>query len=572
METEQLSIKGNASIFCRLALSCLVDADHTDTTVHYGGCEHETIVELLAEKRLEALNRYVKNLEQDTERSRQRTEVYRVCRDADMVGNIVSCDSPVGTGKTTAVMAHLLSQALKRGLRRIFVVLPFTNIIQQSVKTYRAALVLPGENQEYVVAELHHRADFEDEQSRQFTALWRAPIIVTTAVVFFETLASNKPATLRRLHALPGSAIFVDESHAALPVKLLPLAWYWIKGYANEWQCYWVMASGSLNRFWTLEEFDKDKPAIPEIMPADMRDNLKKLERNRITYRFHDTPFGLHEFIEWLASLPGPRIVILNTVQSAAVVALALKKRFGKSSVEHLSTALTPLDRDITIERIRSRLIKKDDFDWILVATSCVEAGMNFSFKTGVREAASLVSTLQLAGRVNRDDLLRSEAVWIITLKEEGLLRKHRGMNGSSAVLLDLMRSGQSISPDLCTEALKREIRLEAQFSWELLKMEKRGQFPQVDRNFKVIASDTRIVLIDKSIKEKIKQNIKVNWLDIQNGSVQIWGYRLDALRIPEIPGVKGLHEWNYDYDNFIGYMAGVLSVEGFLNGVCVVI
>jgi len=87
-------------------------------------------------------------------------------------------------------------------------------------------LVLPGENADEVVAELHHRADFESEDTRYLTALWRTPIIVTTAVAFFETLASNSTATLRRLHELPGSAIFVDESHAALPAKLLPAQAY----------------------------------------------------------------------------------------------------------------------------------------------------------------------------------------------------------------------------------------------------------------------------------------------------------------------------------------------------------
>jgi len=44
----------------------------------------------------------------------------------------------------------------------------------------------------------------------------------------------------------------------------------------------------------------------------------------------------------------------------------------------------------------------KNDDDWTLIATSCVEAGVDFSFKTGVREVASLVSLLQTAGRVNR--------------------------------------------------------------------------------------------------------------------------------------------------------------------------
>ncbi len=39
-------------------------------------------------------------------------------------------------------MAHLLAQAQKRKLRRLIVILPFTNIITQSVKVYRDAIVL----------------------------------------------------------------------------------------------------------------------------------------------------------------------------------------------------------------------------------------------------------------------------------------------------------------------------------------------------------------------------------------------------------------------------------------------
>ena len=194
-------------------------------------------VELHPSERLASLDRYVEGLKEDNDRSRLRSEVYTACRNSGTMANIASCDSPVGTGKTTAVMAHLLAQAAKRKLRRIIVVLPFTNIIMQSVKVYRDALVLEGENKEHIVAELHHRADFQDKQSRQFTALWKAPIIVTTAVAFFETLASNTPATLRRLHNLPGTAVFIDESHAALPARLLPLAWQWAKGFAREWGC-----------------------------------------------------------------------------------------------------------------------------------------------------------------------------------------------------------------------------------------------------------------------------------------------------------------------------------------------
>lgn len=562
-------IAGDASLFFRVALSCLADGDHTDTAIHYQDqVAEEPVVELRSSERLAALDRYIEDLKRDTDRSRLRSEVYTACRNAVMQAiNIVSCDSPVGTGKTTAVMAHLLAQATKRKLRRIIVVLPFTNIITQSVKVYRDALVLPGENKEHVVAELHHRADFQDKQSRQFTALWKAPIIVTTAVTFFETLASNRPATLRRLHHLPGSAVFIDESHAALPAKLLPLAWRWVKGFAHEWGSYWVLASGSLNRFWKIEEFDKEKPDIPEIMPDQLRDRLSKYETGRITYPSDIKSMSAEELVEWIVAHSGPRIVILNTVQSAAVVALEYEKRFGRFAIEHLSTALTPGDRDNTVARIKSRLLDKGDTEWTLIATSCVEAGVDFSFKTGVREAASLVSLLQTAGRVNRHDSDHSEFVWTIRLKEGKLLKQHPGMRDSAKVLIDLFSDGNVISPGLCTDVLKREIRLAGTFSDELLRSEEMMRFPQVERGFRVIDSDTWTVVIDEDFIKKLENHEPVDWREMQKSSVQIWGYRLKDLRIPEVLGHPGIYKWTYAYDDFIGYMAGVLSVEAIKQG-----
>lgn len=562
------SVQGNASIFFRIALSCLADGDHSDTATHYQNQNiDEPEVSLKATERLELLNRYVKNLETGDERSRQRSEVYSACRDSEVLGDIVSCDSPVGTGKTTAVMAHLLSQAEKRKLRRIIVVLPFTNIITQSVEIYRKALVLRGENPEYVVAELHHRADFGDIHSRQFTALWKAPIVVTTAVCFFETLASNSPATLRRLHNLPGSAVFIDESHAALPTKLLPLAWQWIKLFAKEWSCYWVMASGSLNRFWEIEEFDEEKATVPEIMPAELRSTLDKYEKGRIKYELVDIPFDAGELIAWVASLPGPRIVIVNTVQSAAVLAMEYENRFGRLSVEHLSTALTPQDRYKTFAKIKSRLENAEDKDWTIFATSCVEAGVDFSFKTGVREAASMVSLLQTAGRVNRHNHVEEETVWTINLKESNLLKKNPGMFNSAKVLMDLYRDGRQISPELCTLALKREVRLDGAFTQSLFKSEQQLRFPAVEKDFKVIASNTRTVVVDAELVKKMEGHHPVNWRDVQKSSVNISGYRLDALHIPEVSGYPDVYKWPHNYNDFVGYMAGVIKIEAFKAG-----
>ena len=562
---------GDVSVFIRLLLSCLVDADHTNTAQHYGKYpQNEKTPDLKPTERLVALNTYVAGLndekrQTDEQRDALRKEMYVVCRDADVTSSIASCDSPVGSGKTTAVMAHLLAQAQKRGLRRIIVVLPYTNIIQQSVETYRKALVLPGEEPHEVVAEVHHRADFESEEARHLSALWRAPIVVTTAVAFFETLASSSPATLRRLHELPGSAVFVDESHAALPAKLLPIAWRWMNIFAEEWGCYWVLASGSLCRFWEIKEIAQDikNTVVPEIVSDDLRGRLGTYEQNRISYKHDLKPKGIDELIEWVADFPGPRLVILNTVQNAAALALAYSERFGRENTEHLSTVLTPNDREKTLERVKQRLNDKSDTNWTLFATSCVEAGVNLSFKTGFREIGSLVSLLQAAGRINRGGKDSDAEMWSFVLKSEELLINNPGLDNAVKVLRGYFTKNMEITPDLSTRSISSEIRLKgvtADYK-KLLEYEDIKEFYSVDKYFNVIDSDTCIAVVDSDIADRIRKSI-IDWKHLQRHSVQIRRYILKEVDAPMI--LPGIYHWTLGYDSFIGYMAGIIKNKEF--------
>ncbi len=191
----------------RMALACLVEADHGDTARHYGAQLIEAPL-LCPEARLGRLDDYVSSLKHgdtchEIERAALRRAHYKACRAADTKPALVECDSPVGSGKTTAVMAHLLRAAHAKGLRRVFVVQPFTNIIDQSVNVYRNALILDNEVADHAVAAHHHKTDFSDPMTRGLATRWHAPVIVTTAVQFFETLASNHPASrIAKAHRL----------------------------------------------------------------------------------------------------------------------------------------------------------------------------------------------------------------------------------------------------------------------------------------------------------------------------------------------------------------------------------
>ena len=555
---------GEQNVFFRMILSCIADADHTDTAEHYGKISQQIEgKELRAKERLEALNQYVSTLGGDDERSYLRREMYEKCRDAEVTANFSICDSPVGSGKTTAVMAHLLRQAIDRKARRIFVVLPYTSIIQQSVNTYRKALVLPGEKSEEVVAELHSQVEFEDYNLRYLTSLWRAPIIVTTAVAFFETIASNRPSTLRKFHELPGSIIFIDEAHNALPLKLLPLAWGWMNILAKEWSCYWVLASGSFVHYWKLESLKTIKmlqPEVQNLVDSELRERLMKYEQNRVEFHWKKSAISRRELVEWVQNSPGPRLLVLNTVQSAAVIADELYKIYGKECVEHLSTALTPEDRENTINRIQERLDNAEDVNWTLVATSCVEAGVDFSFRTGFREISSLLSLLQVAGRINRHGCYQDSKMWSFSLQEDSLLKKNPAVDTARGVLMDYFSKKMEITPELSTQSMNDEIiRNDSCIDEivELNKLENARQFASICEKFKVIDSNTVLVIIDEQLAEDIKHE-KGDWQTLQRRAVPI---RLEKEKKWNLKRIAdGIFLWTRKYDTFLGYMRGVLD------------
>lgn len=555
---------GDPAVFLRMALSCLADADHGDTAAAFGQTE-KAMPELRPQERLAALDHYVSKFGETDERSSLRRELYQSCRSAEAHSGFSVCGSPVGSGKTTAVMAHLLEQACKRNARRIFVVLPYTSIIRQSVDIYRKALMLPGETPEDVVAELHSRADFEDIETRYLTALWRAPIVVTTAVAFFETLSSHNPAALRRLHELPGSLIFVDEAHSALPIRLLPLAWHWMNVLADEWSCYWVLASGSLVRYWELQPLSglsMPQPEIAELVRPDLQRELSRYESSRITFRWREKPIGRKELPKWVQEAPGPRLLILNTVQSAAVIAADMAAEFGQTHVEHLSTALTPEDRGNTIDRIRRRLADPDDADWTLVATSYVEAGVDFSFRTGFREISSLLSLLQAAGRVNRHGRNTEAVMWSFSLQDDSMLPKNPALDVSAAVLRSYFQKRLPITPELSTRSMQDELaRDDSCMSaiCDFAELEAAQQFRTLAQKFRVIDQKTVLAVPDDSMASAIAEG-RASWQELQRHAVSVRKEKIVLWHLREI--ADGIYQWTLGYDSFLGYMHGVLLTE----------
>lgn len=567
----------------RIALSCLVDADHGNTAEHYGEDVSGPLPDPRWAERSAALRRYVDRLpggrtKRERRRNELRRQVFEACRDALLEPRIRACDAPVGSGKTTAVMAHLLRVAADRRLRHILVVLPYTNIISQAVEVYRKALVLEGERPEEIVAEHHHRADFEETDLRQYATLWRAPIIVTTAVQFFETLGNHNPSRLRKLHELPGSAVFVDEMHAAIPSHLWPQVWRWLETWTRDWGGHLVMASGSLARFWNLQEYrelieggiSQSLGPVPDLVTdGTLQEKLREAEEQRINYRRRpedasalDCP-GLTDFLQ---ERKGPRLLIVNTVQTAAVVARYMRDR--RHDVLHLSTALAPAHRDLVVGRIKQRL--RDGIeDWTLVATSCVEAGMDFSFRSGFRERASTASLIQIGGRVSRGDEHDDAEVWDLLLRDDQFRSNPAVVVARNAAGCFSEDELNRLPPaDLATQAMRREWTAGADDkARHLVKAEQEMEYPEVANRCRVIESDTVTVVIDPGIAATVRKYKKISKVELLRYSVQIWAKKTKELALEPIGRVGDLYEWKHAYDpDFLGYMAGVLQLQKFMS------
>lgn len=551
----------------RLLLSALVDGDHGDTARHYG--QEPDIVPPAPRwsERLARLEQYVRNLgNKHDARNSLRRDVYEACRNSPTDVPVWACDAPVGSGKTTAVMAYLLRAAIERKLRRIFVVLPFTNIINQSVAVYRKSLVLEGEDPESIVAAHHHATEFSTPELRALTTTWNSPVIVTTAVQFFETLAACATPRLRKLHGLPGSAVFVDEAHAAMPIHLWPYMWRHIEKLCKDWSCRFVLGSGSLPRLWENSRlFATAATTVPSMIPPELAQTGTRGEQERVEIRSYTQPHSLNSLCDWISSFPGARLVVMNTVQSAAVLARELRSR--NIDTLHLSTALTPDDREQVLQKVKHLLSPyRPASGWILVATSCIEAGVDVSFDVAFRERSSVSSLIQISGRVNRHGNAARAEVWDFVASDL-LFRQNPALIGSIAVVADVFQQHRWSAnlTDLMTWATEQEWKRSPHDDKveHLRSLEEQADFPAVAGLAQLINEETMMAVVDQTILEKLRSRSRVSRIELTRGSVAIRGSMLRRLALNALPGTEEVYEWpegTYDL-GFLGIMKYVLNL-----------
>ncbi len=399
-------------VFVRYLFSALTDADWLDTEEHFSKeiSDHRKVPQIeysyLIQKLDEELGR--KSKTGDINQIRNSVREYAVSR-ADQTINFFSMSLPTGLGKTLTSVSWALRHAEANHLKRIIIVLPFVNIIDQTAKELKRIF-----GEEWV---LEHHSSYNEEDAgsesmekennikKLSTENWDYPIIVTTTVQFFDSVFSNKPKRCRKVHNIAESVVIFDEVQS-LPKELITPTISMLGSIHRVMKTSFLFCTATQPAFEKREEF---QDGIERIIPLVEQPENIYIRTKRVHYQpVRDfSPVETDELVELMRKEHRSVLSIFNTKKSTLDVYMLAKKLSSWDSCYHLSTAMCSEHRKRVIAQIKDDLMNKKSV--FVASTQLIEAGVDMDFPCVFREAAPLESIIQSAGRCNREGRLNDE-------------------------------------------------------------------------------------------------------------------------------------------------------------------
>ena len=391
----------------RMLFSCLVDADFLDTEAFYNVAEnrpdhrHGSSAPPALTALREQLDHHLDKFKPDGDVNRLRADILRHVRSkAEQAPGLFSLTVPTGGGKTLASLAFALDHAIRHGLQRVIFVIPFTSIVEQNAAVFREALGPLGE-----AAVLEHHSAFveqppprDDPEKYQSTKKlrlamenWDAPIIVTTAVQFFESLFAAKPSQCRKLHHIAGSVVILDEAQT-MPLHLLRPCVAAVDELARNYRTSVVLCTATQPAL-EAPAFEGGLTEVRELAP-EPAGLFRQLERVRVRHVGTLSDEALANEMRSREQV----LCIVNNRRHARAVYQAMADLPG---ARHLTTLMCARHRSAVLAEVRQML--KDGQPCRVVSTSLIEAGVDVNFPTVLRAEAGLDSIAQAAGRCNRE-------------------------------------------------------------------------------------------------------------------------------------------------------------------------
>lgn len=395
----------------RMLFSCLVDADFIATEAFYtaidGNSQPARGSRVAMSQLRDTLNTHLEELAtRASERAvnNQRAEILHHVRDrATLAPGHFSMTVPTGGGKTLASLAFALDHAIAHGMDRVIYVIPFTSIVEQNAAVFRDALDELGK---HAVLEHHSAFDNDTRRSRLDTHSrdklkrdsenWDAPIVVTTAVQFFESLFAAKTSRCRKLHNIANSVVILDEAQT-MPLTLLRPSVAALDELALNYHASIVLCTATQP---ALKETDDPQRSFN----GGLRDVRELAPEPAELYQQFERVTVHH-----VGTLDDEALTdeLLDSEQVLCIVnnrrhARALFESIDESpGAYHLTTAMCAVHRRAVLAEIREVL--KSGAPCRVVSTSLIEAGVDIDFPRVLRAEAGLDSIAQAAGRCNRE-------------------------------------------------------------------------------------------------------------------------------------------------------------------------
>ena len=536
------------SFFVRMLFSCLVDADFLDTEAF---CQKAppprgsalTVQTLLA--RLDAHTAKWKDPKAPpTDLNLARNRILHACEEAGeaLAPGLFTLTVPTGGGKTVSSLAFALHHARAHGKRRIVYVIPYTSVIEQTADKFRE--ILGSE----AVLEHHSNVDFGDdggespdpekERKKLASENWDMPVVVTTAVQFFESLFANRPSKCRKLHNLADSVIIFDEAQT-IPLKYLLPCVRAIAELTANYGASCVLCTATQPALGPLFEALSPELAPREIapaLPAEVFRRVRYEALGRLSDEELTERLNAHERV----------LCIVNTRKQAQ----AIYRLLDPQGSYHLSTLMTPQHRREMLTEIRKRLDEKEPCR--VVSTSLIEAGVDVDFPVVYRAEAGLDSLVQAAGRCNREGRNAAEEspVYIFRPDAADSGRLPASMRRPLETMRSALRAGAAPDDPRVIERYFTDLRRFSGPDIDKLSLVDRFEegvqdpfhpafpFAEAARDFRLIDQSTRAILIpcrpeaeELAMRLRGKERSRALLRKVGLHTVNVYAWQLDALR-----------------------------------------
>lgn len=525
----------NAVFFTRMLYSCLVDADYLDTERFMSGStslqENAVSMDTLCQKLMRHIAKW---FPPTREVDALRCDILEQCIRQGTVQKpgLFSLTVPTGGGKTVASLAFALHHACTHGKKRVIYVIPYTSIIEQTARIFREILgaenVLEHHSNVLYDTEVLDESTPEKERLMRATENWDMPVIVTTAVQFFESLYSNRSSQCRKLHNIAGSVVIFDEAQM-LPLFYLRPCVSAIAQLTAHYGVSAVLCTATQPALSPLfREFLPSVPVIELCRDSIMRSPV--FRRVRFQKAGQLTWTQLQERLQSVSQV----LCIVNSRKNALTVFQGL----SREGCFHLSTLMTPAHRKVVLDEIRRCLTLK--LPCRVVSTSLIEAGVDVDFPLVFREAAGLDSIVQAAGRCNREGK-RTASESIVTIFQAETPPPQLFSASIAAGQATMDRYEDLFDPDAVSYYFHELLDLKGQNAQDQKNILPRIQerdfpFQTVAERFRIIEQDTRTVYIPlgdgEALVRRLRQGERSRQLFRQLGlySVSVYSQQFQLL------------------------------------------